>query len=86
MPKMSKITHNVFCKNVKNHATFVEGFWTKFYARGRFFKYSMSVFHCDVENIYLYLPGVLFGGSWVFFGCFMGDSRVLQECFKSTAM
>ena len=31
-----------FAKNVKNHATFVEGFWLEFYARGRFIKYSMS--------------------------------------------
>ena len=29
-------------KNVKNPATFVEGFWPEFQARGRFMKYSMS--------------------------------------------
>ena len=29
-------------KNAENHATFVEGFWPKFYARGRFMKHSMS--------------------------------------------
>ena len=42
-PKMSKITHNFFFENVKNRATFVEGFWLEVYARGRFMKYSMSV-------------------------------------------
>ena len=35
--------HNLYCKNVENHAIFVEGFWPEFYARGRFMKYSMSV-------------------------------------------
>ena len=30
-------------KNAKNYATFVEGCWPDFYARGRFLKYSMSV-------------------------------------------
>ena len=29
-------------KNVENHAFFVDGFWSEFYARGRFMKYSMS--------------------------------------------
>ena len=29
-------------KNVENHSTFVEGFWTEFYAHGRFIQYSMS--------------------------------------------
>ena len=44
-PKMSKITHNFFFENVKNRATFVEGFRLEVYARarGRFIKYSMSV-------------------------------------------
>ena len=31
-----------YAKNVKNQATFVEGFWPEFYARGGFMKYSMS--------------------------------------------
>ena len=31
-------------KNVENPATFVEGFWPEFQARGRFMKYSMSDF------------------------------------------
>ena len=43
MSKVSKITHNVFCKNVENHAIFVEGFWPEFNARGRIIKYSLSV-------------------------------------------
>ena len=33
-----------YVKNVENHATFVEGFWPEFYARGRFMQYSMSDF------------------------------------------
>ena len=32
-----------YAKNVKNHATFVEGFWPEISAGGRFMKYSMSV-------------------------------------------
>ena len=31
-----------YAKNVENHATFVEGFWPEFYARGRLMKYSVS--------------------------------------------
>ena len=42
MPKLFKITQNLLCENVENHAIFVEGFWPEFYARGRFMKYSMS--------------------------------------------
>ena len=42
MPKMSKIMHDLFCENVKNHTTFVEGFWPEVNARGRLMKYSMS--------------------------------------------
>ena len=38
MPKMSKITHNLLCKNVENPATFVEGFGPEFQARGSFMK------------------------------------------------
>ena len=39
-------------KNVKNPATFVEGFWPEFQARGRFIKYSMSGFF---KIFFLYL-------------------------------
>ena len=40
------VENHAFCcaKNVENHAIFVEGFWSHFYARGRFMKYSMSVY------------------------------------------
>ena len=31
-----------YAKNGENPATFVEGFWPEFQARGRFMKYSMS--------------------------------------------
>ena len=50
MPKMLKITHNLLCKNVENHATLVEGFWPEFYPRGRFMKYSMSAAHIIYSN------------------------------------
>ena len=39
-----KIPHNLLCKNVKNHTTFVEGFWPVFFAHGRFMECSMSVY------------------------------------------
>ena len=32
-----------YAKNIENHATFAEGFWAEFNARGRFMKYTMSV-------------------------------------------
>ena len=32
-----------YAKNVENRATFLEGFYPEFYARGRFIKYSMFV-------------------------------------------
>ena len=50
MPKVSKTTYNLFCKNVENHAIFVEGFGPEFYARGRFMKYSMSVLRWTLQN------------------------------------
>ena len=31
--KMLKIAHNVFCENVENHASFVEGLWPEFHTR-----------------------------------------------------
>ena len=31
-----------YAKNVENPATFAEGFWPEFQARGRFMNYSMS--------------------------------------------
>ena len=41
--------HAICCaKNVENHAIFVEGFLPDFYARGRFMKYSMSVYQLSV--------------------------------------
>ena len=46
MPKVLKITHNLFCKNVENQAI---------YTRGRFMKYFMTVFH------HLWLVNTIFG-------------------------
>ena len=41
MPKMSKITHYLFCEKNQKSPYFC-GFWPEFYTRGRFMKYSMS--------------------------------------------
>ena len=46
----AKNVKNLLCKDVKNHATFVEGFWPEFYARVRFMKYSMSAL-CPYWNM-----------------------------------
>ena len=43
MAKCRKSRMICYAKNVENHAAFVEGFWSVFYARGRIMKYSMSV-------------------------------------------
>ena len=82
---MLKITHNLFCKNVKNHAIFVEGFWPEFYARGRFMKFSMSdnSSSSSRETYLFYLTfwrgvqnsGQIHGGP---FG-FLGSSQVLAS-------
>ena len=49
-----KITHNLLRKKCQNPATFVEGFWPEFPARGRFMKYSMSeqnrVWNCKCQG------------------------------------
>ena len=42
MRKPKNMLTQLLGKNVENHATFVEEFWPKFYARGRFLKYFMS--------------------------------------------
>ena len=42
MPKLFKITHNLLCEKCQKSRFFVEGFWSEFYAHGRFMKYSMS--------------------------------------------
>ena len=42
--------------------------------------------YCDIENIYLYLPGHFWGGSWVVSGYFIGVSWVLQDYFKNVFM
>ena len=44
---MTKIAQFYHAKNVENHATFVEGIWPEFYARGRFMKYNMSENHIE---------------------------------------
>ena len=49
-----------YTKDVKNPATFVDGFWSVFYARGRFMKYSMSGRHCQQK----FLRIVEFFGFW----------------------
>ena len=43
-----------FAKNVENHATLMEGFWPKFYACGRFMKYSTSTF----QKLFKYLADI----------------------------
>ena len=45
MPKCQKSRIICYAKNVENPATFAEGFWPEFQARGRFMKYSMSAQH-----------------------------------------
>ena len=47
--------HNA--KNAKNYATFVEGFWSEFYDRGNFLKYSMSVLTYQISKQALLRPG-----------------------------
>ena len=42
----------MYAKNVENPATFVEGFWPEFYARGRIMKSSMSDKDCSKTHSY----------------------------------
>ena len=48
--KCQKSGITCYAKNVENPATFVEGFWTEFQARGRFMKYSMSGGHQKIHS------------------------------------
>ena len=46
--------------------------------------FLLSDHYCDMENIYLYLPGCFLGDSWVFTGYFMGfqgNFKIISRVF-----
>ena len=56
---MSKSGIICCARNVGNHAIFVEGFWVEFYARGRFMKYSMSEYYCEILYESAFIIGIV---------------------------